>query len=209
MEAKLAPFYRGLEDFEEDWTEDEIAKMLSDIRDQDLEEGVSNSVTERLKEERDAASGIGSVTKKMIHRTKDARREEESQEREKRERRAYIGAVECPICFLVRSLFTVSQSKMWWTLTAAELPFQHQHVTMLPATHLHRVFRPDQAGRAVSHSPRVGARRVSLLRRDGIRSHLRTPDLGFHAFPPFFFRSRHLAARRRCIRLLTSSEHPF
>ena len=102
MEAKLAPFYRGLEDFEEDWTEEDIGRVLNEVREQDLKEGVANSVTERLKEEREAANGIGSVTKKMIHRNKDARREEESQERDKRERRAYIGAVECPICFLVR-----------------------------------------------------------------------------------------------------------
>lgn len=118
MEAKLAPFYRGLEDFEEDWTEDDIAKVLNEIREQDLEADVSNSVTERLKEERDAAgaSGIGSVTKKMIHRNKDARREEEHAEREKRERKAYIAAVECPICFLVSlltfdCLFTSCDSK--------------------------------------------------------------------------------------------------
>ena len=101
MEAKLAPFYRGLEDFEEDWNEEDIAKVLNETREQDLKDGVANSVTERLKEEREGAGGIGSVTKKMIHRHKDTRREEESQERERRERRAYINAVECPICFLV------------------------------------------------------------------------------------------------------------
>lgn len=102
MEAKLAPFYRGLEDFEEEWTEEEIAKILHEVREKDIEEGVANSVTERIKEEKEVGSGIGSVTKKMIHRKGDARKEEENQEREKRERRAYIDAVECPICFLVR-----------------------------------------------------------------------------------------------------------
>jgi uncharacterized hydantoinase/oxoprolinase family protein len=87
MEAKLAPFYRGLDDFEEEWTEEEIAKILHDV-----------------KEERELNKGVGSVTKKMIHRKSDARKDEEGNEREKRERRAYIGAIECPICFLVRLL---------------------------------------------------------------------------------------------------------
>jgi hypothetical protein len=93
MEAKLAPFYRGLDDFEEDWTEDQVAKALQEVQ---------NSVTERIKEEKEMGKGVGSVTKKMIHRKSDARKDEESQERDKRERRAYIGAIECPICFLVR-----------------------------------------------------------------------------------------------------------
>jgi len=48
------------------------------------------------------SKGAGSVAKKMIHRKSDARKDEESEERDKRERRAYIGAIECPICFLVR-----------------------------------------------------------------------------------------------------------
>jgi hypothetical protein len=104
MEAKLAPFYRGLDDFEEEWTEEEIAKILHDVREQDIEEDVKNSVTERMKEERELNKGVGSVTKKMIHRKSDARKDEEGNEREKRERRAYIGAIECPICFLVRLL---------------------------------------------------------------------------------------------------------
>jgi hypothetical protein len=102
MEAKLAPFYRGLDDFEEDWTEEQVAKALQEVHEQDIEEDVKNSVTERIKEEKELHKGAGSVAKKMIHRKSDARKDEESQERDKRERRAYIGAIECPICFLVR-----------------------------------------------------------------------------------------------------------
>jgi hypothetical protein len=111
MEARLAPFYRGLEDFEEDWTEQDLFKLLAEIREKDLEEGVSNSVTERLKEEKEAPSGLGSMTKKIgIHRNRDARREEESAERDKREFRAYLGATECPICFLVSQASIVFES---------------------------------------------------------------------------------------------------
>jgi hypothetical protein len=102
MEAKLAPFYRGLDDFEEDWTEEQVAKALQEVHEQDVEEDVKNSVTERIKEEKELSKGAGSVAKKIIHRKSDARKDEEGHERDKRERRAYIGAIECPICFLVR-----------------------------------------------------------------------------------------------------------
>lgn len=104
MEARLAPFYRGLEDYDEDYTEESIGKLLTELREKDFEEGVSNSVVEAMKAEREPASGIGSVTKKIgIHKNRENRVEEEKAERDKRERRAYIGAVECPICFLVRA----------------------------------------------------------------------------------------------------------
>jgi len=104
MEARLAPFYRGLEDYDEDYTEESIGKLLTELREKDFEEGVSNSVVEAMKAEREPASGIGSVTKKIgIHKNRENRVEEEKAERDKRERRAYLGAVECPICFLVRA----------------------------------------------------------------------------------------------------------
>lgn len=157
MEAKLAPFYRGLEDVEEDWTEDDIAKVLTEVREQDFKEGVANSVTERLKEDREVATGIGSVTKKMIHRNKDTRREEESQERDKRERRAYIGAVECPICFLVRQPRDLVDCARLHPFadSVPELPVQHQHIAMLPTTNLYRMFCPDETRRSDHHTSRI------------------------------------------------------
>ncbi|KIR96790.1 zf-C3HC4 type zinc finger protein [Cryptococcus deuterogattii 2001/935-1] len=101
LHGKLAPFYRGLEDFEEDWTEEDIGRILTEMRERDYAEGVANSYTERLKEEREGGSSLGNMTKKMgIHKNKELRREEEKEERERRERRAYLSAVECPICFL-------------------------------------------------------------------------------------------------------------
>ncbi|OWZ56877.1 zf-C3HC4 type zinc finger protein [Cryptococcus neoformans 125.91] len=101
LDGKLAPFYRGLEDFEEDWTEEDIGRILTETREKDYAEGVANSYTERSKEEREGGSSIGNVTKKIgIHKSKELRREGEKDERERRERRAYLNAVECPICFL-------------------------------------------------------------------------------------------------------------
>ncbi|WVO12790.1 hypothetical protein L204_100398 [Cryptococcus depauperatus] len=98
LDGKLAPFYRGLEDYEEDWTEEDIGRILDEIREKDYAEGVANSFTVRLKEERE---GGPNLTKKIgMHKQKDSRREEENVERERRERRAYKDAIECPICFL-------------------------------------------------------------------------------------------------------------
>nr|ODN81228.1 zf-C3HC4 type zinc finger protein [Cryptococcus depauperatus CBS 7841] len=98
LDGKLAPFYRGLEDYEEDWTEEDIGRILDEIREKDYAEGVANSFTVRLKEERE---GGPNLTKKIgMHKQKDSRKEEENVERERRERRAYKDAIECPICFL-------------------------------------------------------------------------------------------------------------
>jgi hypothetical protein len=105
LDGKLAPFYRGLEDYEEDWAEDDIARILEEVREKDHEEGVGNSVTERIKEEREGTTGVtGTVVKKMgIHRARDAKEKEDREERDRREKKAYVGATECPICFLVSS----------------------------------------------------------------------------------------------------------
>jgi hypothetical protein len=102
MEAKLAPFYRGLEDYEEDWSLDDISKVVDEVRAADLEGGVSNSVTERMKEDKAQPGGVGSVAKKMgINKAKAAREREEREAVLDREKRAYLNATECPICFLV------------------------------------------------------------------------------------------------------------
>ncbi|WVR05094.1 hypothetical protein IAU60_002106 [Kwoniella sp. DSM 27419] len=102
LDGKLAPFYRGLEDFEEDWSEDRITKVLDETREKDYEDGVENSHTEKLKEDREGGSStVGSVAKKIgINKSKEQKRAGERDERLRRERKAYVNAVECPICFL-------------------------------------------------------------------------------------------------------------
>ncbi|OCF71951.1 hypothetical protein I204_07214 [Kwoniella mangroviensis CBS 8886] len=105
LDGKLAPFYRGLEDFQEDWSEDQILKNLNETREKDYEEGVENSFTKNLKDERDPpnSSTVGSVAKKIgagLNKQKIQRKEEEKEERIRREKKAYRLAVECPICFL-------------------------------------------------------------------------------------------------------------
>ena len=102
MEARLAPFYRGLEDYEEDSTKEDIGKLLDEVREKDYEAGVQNSVVEQMKADRDGPSGVGGVVKKIgIHKARDSRALEERDEAYRREKKAYLGALECPICFLV------------------------------------------------------------------------------------------------------------
>lgn len=104
LEAQLAPFYRGLEDFEEDWDEDKIGEVLEEVYEKDYMDGVANSHVARIKEEREGggAHGVGSVVKKIgMHRKQEQKLVEEKDERNRRERAAYVGATECPICFLV------------------------------------------------------------------------------------------------------------
>ncbi|WWC69535.1 uncharacterized protein I206_103477 [Kwoniella pini CBS 10737] len=102
LQGKLAPFYRGLEDYEEEWSEEEIYKILTEMRENDYKENIENSYTEKLKEDREGnTSTVGSVAKKIgINKQKLLRKEEEKEERVKREKKAYRCAVECPICFL-------------------------------------------------------------------------------------------------------------
>jgi hypothetical protein len=87
LAGQLAPFYRGLDDYEPDWTEEDIKRELGAARDKDFAEDVQNSFTQRLKAEREGARAPPSA--------------EEVEERERKEAKAYLGAVECPICFLV------------------------------------------------------------------------------------------------------------
>lgn len=87
LDNQLAPFYRGLDDFEEEWTELDIRGALDAAREKDVQEDVKNSYTIRLKEERGGGKKWGSS--------------QELAERARREDKAYLGAVECPICFLV------------------------------------------------------------------------------------------------------------
>lgn len=103
LEGRLAPFYRGLDDWEESYTEEDVSRLLDEVREQDFAEGINNSVTELMRADREVPTGMNSVAKKMgIHKHVRDRLQEERAERDQREKRAYFGATECPICFLVR-----------------------------------------------------------------------------------------------------------
>lgn len=106
IEKKLAPFYRGLEDYEEDWEDEEVIKSLRSLR-----AGQGQPPPE----------GTPALTKVA--------------DKERREARAYKGAAECPICFLVRC----SASTPFNCLTSASsvLSPKYQHYPLLRAADLH------------------------------------------------------------------------
>lgn len=72
IEKKLAPFYRGLEDYEEEWEDEDVIRSLRSLR---------------AGQGQPALADLPPLTKVA--------------EKERREARAYKGAAECPICFLV------------------------------------------------------------------------------------------------------------
>lgn len=89
LNQQLAPFYRGLDDFEEEWSETEVTNALAETREKDFAEQVQNSATSQLREERETVAR----GRRLAH-------EAERAERQRREEKAYLGALECPICFL-------------------------------------------------------------------------------------------------------------
>lgn len=91
LDNQLAPFYRGLDDWEEDWHEADVRKVLDDVLEKDFADDVQNSNNVHLKED-----------KAILARGRELPNEPERTERSHREARAYLGAAECPICFLVR-----------------------------------------------------------------------------------------------------------
>lgn len=124
IEKKLAPFYRGLEDYEDDWTDEQVGQGLKEVRqaqaaqaEQEAADELANAAgtTMSLPTASGSSSSssaipatttAGSIRKglKIAVGGKDKKEEKErAAERERKETRAYKGAVECPICFLVSS----------------------------------------------------------------------------------------------------------
>ncbi len=101
LEKKLAPFYRGLDDYEETWDDEEVVQALRKSREinktgvvdpNELKESNSGSMSGRF-------GGFASARHQATIQAAMATIPQN--ERELREARAYRGANECPICFLV------------------------------------------------------------------------------------------------------------
>lgn len=90
---KLAPFYRPLEEYEDSWDDDQILAARKELP--DLES--ADSVT-RIEATAAAAAHTSS------HKSK---RPGSLKEPAKPEAQVYRGAVECPICFLVRQFLLI------------------------------------------------------------------------------------------------------
>lgn len=90
---KLAPFYRPLEDYEESWDDEQILAARKQLPDT---EGAPEQPVARI--EAATSSKLGTSKRPTLQK-----------EPVKSEAAIYRGAVECPICFLVRILLVLSQ----------------------------------------------------------------------------------------------------
>lgn len=83
---KIAPFYRPLEEYDESWDDDQILAARKDIPDPE-----NGDVVTRIESTHSSASKLPPNRRPGLPR-----------EPSKPEATVYRGAVECPICFLVR-----------------------------------------------------------------------------------------------------------
>lgn len=90
IDRKLAPFYRPLEDYDESWDDDQILAAMKEPQQAEGTDGDS-TITR--------AESLHSMSSRTHHKRPSAALKEPVRHPEVA---VYRGAVECPICFLVR-----------------------------------------------------------------------------------------------------------
>ena len=90
VERKLAPFYRPLEDYEEDWDDEQILAARKELPEPD----VATSDAAMRQEQSASMRSSAAHAQRRPNSLKEPSRLPEAA--------VYRGAVECPICFLVR-----------------------------------------------------------------------------------------------------------
>ena len=147
-ERRLAPFYRPLEDYDESWDDEQIlAHRKEPPQDSDSPAEASSSRVD-----------TGSISSSRSHKRGHASTNSKETIRHP-EAAIYRGAIECPICFLVRPLYHLCppspDGEPCRTTARSVLPTQHQPLALLRSSHMHRVLRPDQACGAESDPSRL------------------------------------------------------
>lgn len=96
IERRLAPFYRPLEEYEESWDDEQILAARKELPDQEIATSESSSRIESAGHTSRSASisSTANVKARQNSLSKEPNRIPEAM--------VYRGAVECPICFLVR-----------------------------------------------------------------------------------------------------------
>lgn len=95
IDRKLAPFYRPLEDYDDSWDDEQILAAMKEPAQADGADGDSASTRAESLASRTHHKRPSAVTKEPVRHPEAA---------------VYRGAVECPICFLVRSLCILTTS---------------------------------------------------------------------------------------------------
>lgn len=122
-DRRLAPFYRPLEDYEESWDDEQILAHRKDLPqdpDSPAEASSSRGDTGSISSGRSHKRGHASTNSKETIRYPEAA--------------IYRGAVECPICFLVRPLSPCPPphgAEPCRATALLVLPAEHQPLTVL------------------------------------------------------------------------------
>lgn len=154
VHRKLAPFYRPLEDYEEDWDDEQI--LAAQKKPSNQQDAASGSTTNNDDAGSIASGGSGShtsATSALRHAAgKSSTRSSSAPHKEVVERnleaRLYRGAVDCPICFLVRILLSTLPSSIGLNYLT-NLPSQNMRrhhkfsTTHLISTTLDAAIRPS------------------------------------------------------------------
>ena len=131
IDRKLAPFYRPLEDYSDDWDDDQILAARKDLPDSDST--ISDPPAARP-DPRDIPKP--SPAPKRTTTLKEPSRCPEAA--------LYRGAVECPICFLVRYLLPHPPRPHQPLTLSSVLPPEHEPFPLLRSSNLHRMLRADK-----------------------------------------------------------------
>ena len=153
VDRKLAPFYRPLEDYNDDWDDDQILAARKDLPDSDSTSS-------------DPAAPKQSNAPKRTTSLKEPSRYPEAA--------LYRGAVECPICFLVCYLLILSHHML---TRSSVLSSQYQPLPLLRSSNLHRMLRADKASRTNHNTPRFRTSCVSVLCAGQLWRRLCTPSM--------------------------------
>jgi hypothetical protein len=153
VQRKLAPFYRPLEEYDESWDDEQILASRKELPENPETSSPSETASAASSSKPDVGSSFRSHGKRPSAQKEVAKFSEAV---------VYRGAVECPICFLVRP---VSSSQMPIELIRLfSLLFLFSLSTVPP-----RIHRPvDSYGT----SPRFRPRRPTRLRDRGTHAYL-------------------------------------
>lgn len=93
VQRKLAPFYRPLEEYDESWDDEQILASRKELPENPEAANHNETASGASSSKPDIGSSFRSHTKRPIAQKETAKFSEAA---------IYRGAVECPICFLVR-----------------------------------------------------------------------------------------------------------
>lgn len=210
-DRKLAPFYLGLQDFEDEWQVDAIVEALDEAEQQatqnlrDAHAAAVEAAHEREAAQISAPTGtrkhkdaIAAYNLSVLHRERLAQMVKQREKRgggalqktDKAEHaRFYQGnALECPICFLcVSGCFALSDTGLRSLRTARArvqlLSLQHGTHSVLRPAHLYRMLRVHQARGSDADPSRVRTGGVPVLHGDELWMHLCTTSSPGHILP--------------------------